>query len=82
MTYLIETDVLIDYLRNMEGAANYLDSNGGRFRCSFATAEDENVEHFPDLSTNFRWTAFLGHGLADFGWRPTLSQSAQCRFNS
>ena len=28
MTYLIETDVLIDYLRNMEGAAYYLDSIG------------------------------------------------------
>ena len=28
MTYLIETDVLIDYLRNIEGAANYLDSIG------------------------------------------------------
>ena len=28
MTYLVDTDVLIDYLRNMEGAANYLDSIG------------------------------------------------------
>src|SRR5436309_15977164 len=28
MTYLIETDVLIDYLRNMNAAANYLDSIG------------------------------------------------------
>jgi predicted nucleic acid-binding protein len=28
MTYLVDTDVLIDYLRNMEGAADYLDSIG------------------------------------------------------
>jgi len=28
VTYLVDTDVLIDYLRNMEGAANYLDSIG------------------------------------------------------
>jgi len=28
MTYLIDTDVLIDYLRNLEGAADYLDSIG------------------------------------------------------
>ena len=28
MTHLVDTDVLIDYLRNMEGAANYLDSIG------------------------------------------------------
>ena len=28
MTYLVDTDVLIDYLRTMEGAANYLDSIG------------------------------------------------------
>jgi predicted nucleic acid-binding protein len=28
MTYLVDTDVLIDYLRNVEGAADYLDSIG------------------------------------------------------
>ena len=28
MTYLVDTDVLIDYLRNLESAANYLDSIG------------------------------------------------------
>jgi len=28
MTYIVDTDVLVDYLRNMEGAANYLDSIG------------------------------------------------------
>src|SRR5215471_6338766 len=28
MTYLMDTDVLIDYLRNVEGAADYLDSIG------------------------------------------------------
>jgi hypothetical protein len=28
MTYLVDTDVLIDYLRNIEDAANYLDSIG------------------------------------------------------
>lgn len=28
MTYLVDTDVLIDYLRNVKGAADYLDSIG------------------------------------------------------
>jgi hypothetical protein len=28
MTCLVDTDVLIDYLRNIEGAADYLDTIG------------------------------------------------------
>lgn len=28
MTYLVDTDVLIDYLRNVKGAADYLVSIG------------------------------------------------------